>query len=189
MPVLNSGGSLVTSDSIVDGSIVNADINAAANIALSKLNNPAYVTLADVTLSGVNTVIDSGAFAAKSILKILVFSAGHAVAASWGITFNNDSGANYNTSISENGGAAGTSAANTQIPLAGSALTDVGMAAIDVINIATLKKMAVGLQMTEVYCRTIGGQWENVADPITQVKAIATNNFAIGSRLVVLGMN
>lgn len=37
MPVLNSGGSLVNSDNIVDGSILNADINGAAAIALSKL--------------------------------------------------------------------------------------------------------------------------------------------------------
>ena len=37
MPVFTGGGALVTSASIVDGAIIDADINAAATIALTKL--------------------------------------------------------------------------------------------------------------------------------------------------------
>lgn len=37
MAFLTTGGSLVTSDSIVDGSVLNADVNAAAAIAQSKI--------------------------------------------------------------------------------------------------------------------------------------------------------
>jgi hypothetical protein len=57
MPLASSGGNLVTSSSIVDGSIVNDDINAAAAIAISKLTGVAAKGAnSDITsLSGLTT--------------------------------------------------------------------------------------------------------------------------------------
>lgn len=189
MPFSTSGGGQITTENIIDGEIINDDISSSANISLDKLNNVAYKVLADVTLASAGVTLDSGTITAKTHLRVIVLSTGHAVAGSWSMRFNGDTGANYNYSVSENGGAASLNAAATSIPLAASALTDLGHATVDIINLASFKKSVLGLQMTEVYCRTIGAQWENTSNQITQITITATNNFAIGSRLIVLGMN
>ena len=62
MPIAQGGGGLVTSGNIVDGSIINADINSAADIARSKLKASDFApkvlaTTRDIaTASGTQTI-------------------------------------------------------------------------------------------------------------------------------------
>lgn len=189
MAFLQSGGSVVGSAQITDGAIVNADINANAAIALSKIANPPYAVLADVTLGTLGVTLDTGTFTAKTNLRIIVASAGHAVAATLALTLNNDTGANYAYSISENGAASATSGAASSIALRNSALIEAGLVVLDLINITTIKKRLTGSGVNDIYAHTIGGSWNNTASQVTRVTVTASNNFAVGSRIIVLGMN
>lgn len=63
MPVITSGGSLINTQSIVNGTIVNEDINAAAAIALTKLagliGNPGdFISIAQTTGTTVDVTLD-----------------------------------------------------------------------------------------------------------------------------------
>lgn len=189
MPVITQGGSLVTSANIVNGTIVNEDINASAAIDVSKLNNAAYAVLADVTLSGAGNTIDSSTFTAKRLIKVLLSIPSIAIASTVTFRFNADSGANYDTSCTNDGAAAFTGTAQSVISPENVNSTSRRFIEFEVINDAALQKMLFGRSYYSngqyIFC----GSWNNTANQITRVQAISAQNFATGSRMVVLGMN
>ena len=75
MPVFTGGGSAVGSAEINDGAIVNADVNAAAAIALTKLaglvGNPgSFISIEQTTGTSVNVTVDGNT-------RILVLAKGN----------------------------------------------------------------------------------------------------------------
>lgn len=75
MPVFTGGGSSVGTAEINDGAIVNVDVNAAANIALTKLagliGNPgSFISIEQVSAATTNVTVDGNT-------RILILAKGH----------------------------------------------------------------------------------------------------------------
>lgn len=187
MAFLTSGGSQVTSGNIVDGSILNADINSAAGISMSKLDNPPLLELADVTLGGAGLTINSGAIAAKRFIRILLEITGNATAVTNLLRFNGDSSANYSRTISANSAGATNNTAQTFIEIEGSGSTTRKFYVIDIINVASLPKIVIvngGNQGNMQHCI---GTWNNTADLISSIEISAVTNLSVGTRMQVFG--
>lgn len=187
MPVFTSGGGQVGSAQINDGSIVNADINTNAAIALSKLASLPLSLIHDETFTDTDTTIASATFAAKKYLKVFFYCAGSGAGAQT-MTVNNDTGANYDRSFGTDGGAFTEATAQANISLnAGNALAFEWMM-FDIINIATLPKLIVGdiVQAgAQVYQQF--NVWNNTTDAITSLQFTNGANFASGARLIIFG--
>lgn len=189
MPVFTGGGSNVGSAEINDGAIVNADINANAAIGMSKLAAPPLETLADVTLGGVATSIDSGTFTAKTFLEVHVIIPSIASTSTVSARFNGDAGTNYEWGVFDNGGAAVNSSAQTQIPLLAGSTLAYSYFRMTIQNITALRKTYTGNGSFGNGNSILSGNWNNTASQVTQINIFATANFPAGTRLIVKGTN
>lgn len=190
MPVFTSGGSSVTSASIVDGEIVNADVNANAGIAITKISNAPYAVLADVTLGSPATSLASGTFAGKTHLRIIVTCPSIATSDLLCLRFNGDTGANYTYQHSTDVGAITKVAGDTLHRVHSAGTTGTVYAVFDVLNIATVDKRHVGQVIDTNKQIQASGFWSNTSAQITAVSLItSTYNMATGTRLIILGMD
>lgn len=187
MPVFTSGGGQVSSAQINDGAIVNADINANAAIALSKLASLPLSLIHDETFSDTDTTIASAAFTSKKYLKVFFYCAGSGAGAQT-MTVNSDAGANYDRSFGTDGGAFTEATAQGNISLNGGNAQAFEWMMFDIINISTLPKLIVGdivLSGAQVYQQF--NVWNNTTDAITSLQFQNAANFATGARLLVFG--
>ena len=187
MPLFTSGGSQVNSASIIDGSIVNADINAAAAIAASKITGLSFVELADVTLGSAGLTLSSGAFTGRLFLRVYVLVTGMASAGSLSMRFNGDTGANYNTFYSVNSGADATSLGATTAFINAASGTTERAYFFDIFAPTTTRKNWIGDSVDSNGHIEMSGWWNNTANALTQIDIIGSVNINVGSRIVVFG--
>jgi hypothetical protein len=188
MPIFVGGGGVVTSATIVDGEILNADISPSAAIDPAKIASLGYIVLADVTLAIAGTAFASGTFAAKSVLKILVY------ATSVGNTdvvrgvFNADTGANYTQGYGANQAGLTVEGGQNSFKLEATENQGAKLWVLDIINIATLAKHGVYTRSGTAQIENGMFIWGNTTDPITAFSVTHNANFGAGSRMIVLGL-
>lgn len=188
MPQISSGGSTVGSAQIVDNEIINADVNTAANIAISKLATGPMTKLATATLGADATTLSSGTITAKKHLHVVMYCAGNATA-DLGIQFNGDTAANYEWVVTKDGAAVTSNAADSKIKFGSGSETEVSLVEFDIYNASATVKMVSGIRTTghEVY--TFSGKWTNTAAQITSIVAMldSAGNILSGSYIEVWG--
>jgi len=188
MPFFSQGGSTVSSSNIVDGTIVNADINAAAGIVASKLGGGVFKKLTDDTLGAPAASMTTTTFAGVSLLKVMIVlpsSPSEALR----IRFNGDSGANYDGQDNENGVASGGGSGTTLGVIEGAGVGVAKVCILDIWNIAALPKHAIfdfgaGGRKGDGWVR-----WNNTSAAITAITVLlhAGGNLPTGTRIVVYG--
>lgn len=188
MPFVGTGGGTVASSQIIDGTIVNADINASAAIDSSKLSNLPYQKLATASLGAGATTLSSGTFTARKFLRFIIQVAGNA-AADLGIQFNGDTAANYEWVQTKDGGASTNNTADTKIKFGAGSETEDRLIVIDIINVAASAKQITGLQSTGHEITSIGGQWSNTSNQITSALLLldAAGDITAGTEITVFG--
>lgn len=189
MAFLQSGGTIVTSASIVDGSITNADVNAAAAIVASKLSGLPYTTLTTKTSTGLATTVTTDAFTGKKFLRVIYNIPSFALVSDLFLQFNGDTGANYNSTISLAGGGASKLTAQTSMRIISSAAATGCFGVIDILNVAANSKPLVGIAYEYDDSCEHAGHWTNTTDLITSVSLVASQNMGIGTTIIVLGMD
>lgn len=149
------------------------------------------------TLTGAADTITVSALPARRYLKILVFALDTGGTITPTIRFNNDSGSNYATRRSGNGGADSTAVSQTSIGIADSTVACPYYVVIEMMNYATDEKVGIA---HSAEANTAGAgtapqrresiiKWANTADAISRVDIIngGAGDFATGSEVVVLG--
>ena len=150
--------------------------------------------LAHVELSSAGDTIDSGTFTAKENLKVLIYIKpdGNTYR---NITFNNDTGSNYTTRYSLNGGSDSTETSITAIAV----WTDKDQPTMYTLNITNISDEEKLIIMEEV--ATVSGagnaptrsetvaKWTNTSSQITSIKVTNSDvgDFDTGSYITVLG--
>ena len=152
--------------------------------------------LGRTTLSSAGDTISIASFSARKYLKLIIscLPSGAITAI---VRFNNDSGSNYASVYTTNGGAASSLTSDTSF------LADVDNAAVskfaefEIVNISSQPKLVIGNMVTEnasgagTYpnMRDIRAKWQNTSAQITRVDVVntAAGDFASGSQVVVLG--
>lgn len=153
------------------------------------------------TLASAGDTISVQNLPAFKYLKVYVFII-NSGSVSEALRFNNDSGNNYSTRSSTNGGADSTVTSSAQVLYIGGSSYS-RMATIDIINTVAQEK---SLQLFQNRADTAGAatapsrielvaKWANTAaqinriDILNNVGATGTGDFAIGSEVIVLGHN
>ena len=151
-----------------------------------------------VTLGSAGDVLDTGTFAAKDNLMILLHITG--TTAPYPIlTFNNDTGSNYAIRFSNNGANDGSnhSQAGLDHSTGGTVQLD-HFATFTIRNIGSEEKLVIGHTVeqeatgagTAPNRKEIVGKWANTANQITRVELTNSrsgHDFASGSEMVILG--
>lgn len=187
MVFLQSGGSVVGSAQITDGAIVNADVNAAAAIEATKLSGLPYQVIGDVTLGSTGNTLQLTGLSARTFLRCIVFVPSTA-SSQMSLTFNGDGGANYNRNYAVDDGSTTRAVAQGSILMETAVRTTARFWVIDIINVATTRKMVIAQGTWDDRPQFVTGDWTNTTDQISQITFSATT-FAVGSRLIVMGMN
>ena len=187
MPVFTGAGSIVTSSNIVDGTIVNADISANANIAISKLNNAPFKILADVTLGTAGLTLDTGTFDAKNLLRVSIHIPGVAGATGILMRFNNDTGSNYNYQNGPNLVVSGPAVAQTSLSLSSSSSAADRTHFFDLFNRDGFEKGMVRYGKISSDMTHGVGIYTVTSGQITRIQIITTANMNVGSRIIVMG--
>lgn len=151
------------------------------------------VQLCDVTLTSDATYIDSGTITAKRVLFIKLFVTDRSANDQTKIQFNGDTGNNYCSRRSDNGGTSGASDTTSSILPVPSG-TSGHMITMNVFNLAAYPKALNFLAYTfdagtssGTICEG-GGHWNNTSNQITSVRAIAsTGNLLAGTRMIIYG--
>jgi len=155
----------------------------------------AWERLAHVELSGTSATIDSGTFAAKKNLRVIVNYISVQDAYPY-MRFNGTTGNEYSYRRSNNGGSDSTSTSQPQID----AYTGHGKNGYDVFNITNIsnqEKLVIGHMQgsgtgagTAPERREIVGKWDNNSAQITKIvihQGNGSNVFSAGSSITVLG--
>lgn len=169
---------------------------ASGSVTLAKLATNIWgwemLGVRDSVTSGTKTTLDTGTFAAKKHIRILIVQHSGGVALTSGMRFNNDSGSNYAYRTTENGGADSGAGSQTWIQLGVNSLE--GMhAEWAFLNNASYRKVGHALETfwdasQNLYRNTIAGYWNNSSNQITRVTLVATAGaYRPGSELIVLG--
>lgn len=149
------------------------------------------------TLGSNGDTISVTGMTAKKYLRILisVIATGGNIAPA--MTFNGDTGNNYNHRTSDNGGADATSTSRANIGTVDAVSATTIFIEFDVINISAQEKIVIGHSVRQntagagnaVARREVVGKWANTAAQITRVDVTNadTGDFASGSEVVVLG--
>lgn len=151
------------------------------------------VQLCDVTLDSDATYIDSGTITAKRALVIRLFVTDRSQNDQTKIQFNGDTGNNYCSRRSDNGGAGSATDNSASIAPVPSG-TSGHMITMNVFNLAAYPKALNFLAYTfdagtssGTICEG-GGHWNNTANQITSVRAIAsTGDLLAGTRMIIYG--
>lgn len=162
----------------------------------SKQNGGFWEELGRVTALTTVTSLDTGTFAAKKYLVILVtwLPSGGNIGAS--MRFNSDSGSNYNYRYSINNTAENGSLSQPQLASGAANNGGIGQSTHNITNIAAREKTIYSQQVTSSTAGAgnyfdryeLAGKWANTSAQITSVQIIAlTNSFAAGTEIVVLG--
>ena len=186
----------VTSDKISDGTIVDEDINANANIASTKIDqtNFGLTFLGSASLSSANATLSLNITSSPyKFLKIICLATGSSTTnLNPALRFNSDSGANYDRIFSQDSGAASKTAGGSTLTEHSIDNTSESIMIFDVHNEATKVKHVIGkvhwgvdgaVNMGDYHSR-----WNNTADNITNVSLNATvSTFAAGTAIYVWG--
>jgi hypothetical protein len=179
--------------------IKSADVNANFDEVTTNITNTFadawYQELAVTTLSGASDTI-SATFTPKNYLRILVSTVAAGSTIRSVISFNNDSGTNYQQYLGENGGAMSGTASLTYIFLTASTTAYGEWAIIEGFNFATRDKIfrlegntvaQTGLAPGNVREGIL--KWSNTSTQISTVTITntSTSDFAANSQLIVLG--
>lgn len=193
--VINGG---IDDSNIAPGAGINGSKLADGSVTFAKTSGIWWEELGRATLSSNADTMTIATITAKKYLRIelYVISTGGTVGTQ--IRFNNDSGANYATRSSANGGADGTATAQTSAQITGTAAT-AQFATLDVVNVATQEKLMTATVSESGTAgaanapdrRVFAGKWANTANQITRLDVInsGAGDFASGSEVVVLGHN
>tara|TARA_R110002012_G_scaffold318543_1_gene537160 strand:+ start:434 stop:1720 length:1287 start_codon:yes stop_codon:yes gene_type:complete len=153
--------------------------------------------LAHVALSSAGDTIDSGTFTAKKNLRVIAYTKGANTELQF--RFNSDSGSNYASRRSGDGGSDSTFTSQTQSKVnatGGASTTETYMTA-DITNISDKEKLVTSDQVASEATgagtaprRSEGvTKWANTSAQITSIQIInnASGDFAAGSYITVLG--
>jgi hypothetical protein len=149
------------------------------------------------TLTTAGDTITVSSITAKKYLMVLVTTLSTGGTTNAIMRFNNDSGANYASRSSANGGVDGTAGSATSMGLSVTASATTRVSRIEILNIPSAEKLMIG-QTAETNTAgaanvpgkaEVANKWANTTDPITRIDIvnIGTGDFAIGSECVVLG--
>lgn len=143
-------------------------------------------------VSGSGTEIDLTGLPGKNFLRLIFYATKSTTSGGMTIQFNGDTGSNYGTRVSANGGSDATAVSNNTIT-ACSPTTDTQVFAVyDIRNIASLQKNAIGVTITD----TAGAanvtnrqerilKWGNVSSQITSIKFMATQSLTAFTAIVL----
>ena len=175
-----------------------AERAALSGNTLGSIAQTSWKELDRVTLGSAGDVLDTGTFAAKDNLMILLHITG--TTAPYPIlTFNNDTGSNYAIRFSNNGANDGSnhSQAGLDHSTGGTVQLD-HFATFTIRNIGSEEKLVIGHTVeqeatgagTAPNRKEIVGKWANTANQITRVELTNSrsgHDFASGSEMVILG--
>jgi hypothetical protein len=150
-----------------------------------------------VELSSSSSEIASNTFTAKDNLKIILYHINTGGYVNPKIRFNGDSGSNYASRYSDNGGSDSTSSSQSEIDLRAGELSSPAKTVIYITNIANKEKSIISetvIQNTagagNIPARAeVVGKWTNTSAQITSLKFIksASGSFASGSYVTIFG--
>ncbi len=184
---------LNTSNSVVASNITDSAIT------FSKLDSTVswWQELGRTTLSVAGDTITVSSFAGRRYLSIVVSTLATGGTQSPLIAFNGDSGNNYVSRASDNGGADATSVSRANIPPVSAAGAYPMLVLLELVNISAQEKIGV---MKSSEQNTAGAanapvrregifKWANTSAQVTTVTITntGTGDFAIGSEVVILG--
>lgn len=192
-------GTSITNATITTSQIANDTITGAnINWAQTGADGIWWEELGRTTLGSAGSTITLSGLPAKKYLKLLI-----SVVASGGavglvqVKLNNDSGANYSRRTSTDGAADATAVSSTVfLNNTGPASGSIFQSVTDIINLTSYAKLGMTLAISDA---TTGAgtaptsnitftKWVNTVSQINRVDVTAsTNNFAIGSEVIVLG--
>lgn len=195
---LASGAAISTSKLATDAGITSGMLANEA-VTYQKLDaDSGYVFLKETTLGTAGDTISVTSIPARKFLKIVIHTLPTGGTTSNTIRFNNDATNNYSQRHSEDGAADSTATSQSSITMTGGTTTEASFIEIEVVNIATQEKLAIGhgartntsgAGSAPIRRRDFIGKWSNTANSITQVDVVngGTGDFAVGSRVVVFG--
>lgn len=183
---------------IDDGAIVNRHIGVS-EIAFSKLGVDvgAFEVLADVTQPDSSSdTLATPTFTAKNIVLIY---ADFLLTGNGGLTltFNGDTGANYASRVSTDGGTDATAMNSSSLTIVGGTSAAIHRGTYNLFNKNGLEKLMGGFVYSNIPGASTAAsrqeralKWANNAQVTSiQFKASGGNNIAAGSRVLILGRN
>jgi len=153
--------------------------------------------LAHVALSSTSDTIDSGTFTAKKNLKVIAYTKGANTELQF--RFNSDSGSNYASRRSGDGGGDSTftSQDKSKVNATGGASTTETYMTAHITNISNKEKLVISDQVASEATGAGNAprrseavtKWTNTSAQITSIQLInnASGDFAVGSYITVLG--
>lgn len=183
------------------GGDTNVDLNLVPKGTgeVTKNGNPIdwWEEIGRTTLESTGSTITVSSLPARRYLKIEITLQGSGgTVTNTGIRLNNDSGNNYSTRLSSNGGTDSTATSqDTLLNPPGPTTTGKSFTVMEVINRTGVEKLAqVELMIASAGAgnapdrRTYRSKWANTVSLIDRIDVIASaNSFASGSEVVVLG--
>ena len=157
----------------------------------------AWERLAHVELSSDGDTLDSGTFTAKKNLKVIVYLKGTADITRGQYRFNADTGGNYASRRSSNGGTDGTDTSDTSLQFTNQMSLYSAYTVTEITNIADKEKLCINHTTvaeatgagTAPSRHEVVGKWANTSNQITRIQVYNddTGDYEAGSYITVLG--
>jgi len=147
-----------------------------------------FSQLATATLGGAATSLSTGTFTAKKFLQVFIHVPSKSASAITRLQFNGDTGNNYQSTVSQNGGASTLAGGIAGIDLAGSGNVEEYFC-LNIFNKSSVKKFTTGQGAISSNQLEIMGWWANTASQITSITLAnsAGANFPSGTEITVFG--
>ena len=161
--------------------------------ASTTANSGAWEVLADVSLGTAAATLDSGTITAKTRLRITIKIPGFSASDIPRIQFNGDTGNNYSSARSVDGGATSNSTAQAGINLDNTARSNIWHGEFQVYNAGADGVSVIGQAFIPNVLIEAGGRWIPVGAPVDitsiTLRGSSANNLQSGSRMIIEGSN
>ena len=157
----------------------------------------AWERLAHVELSSDGDTLDSGTFTAKKNMKVIVYLKGTADVTRGQYRFNADTGSNYASRRSSNGGSDGTDTSDTSLQFTNQMSLYNAYTVTEITNIADKEKLCINHTTVSEgtgagnapASHEVVGKWANTSNQITRIQVYNddSGDYEAGSYITVLG--
>lgn len=194
---VTNGASSITNGNIADSRVVSGTTAAKINFG-SGAANVWWEELGTQTLAVAGDVLTVSSLPARRFLRIIVHAINTGGTINAALTFNSDTGANYAARTSNNGGADATATSQSNVGLFQATAANPLFILAEVTNttanekliISSMQEVATGAGSAPGRLEAVA-KWANTSAQISTVTITntGTGDYAIGSKLIVLGHN
>jgi hypothetical protein len=194
----NLASNAVTTNKVQDSAITGAKINDGAVTFAKTDGTLGWQEIGRTTLGSASNTLTSPSLPPYKYISVIVHIIPSGGAVTGTLRFNGDTGNNYSARTSTNGGADSAPTSATSISSDPGSINADWFGEFRVLNITSREKIVFGNTVSAAASgagtaptrREVTGKWANTTNAISTLTfTTGSNNFAIGSEVVVYGRN